>query len=230
MKTFLIIGGNSGIGHETVQKLVADGHRVIAALRRPEELSIAGVETQTFDAHNPSALDLPEVIDGLVYFPGSINLKPFQSLKEGDFQEDYQVNAQGAVNVLQQAFPALKKSSSASVVLFSTVAVQTGMPYHASIAMAKGAIEGLTRSLAAEWAPKIRVNAIAPSLTDTPLAANLLNLDAKREASAKRHPLQKVGSAAEVAQMTCLLLSDDASFITGQVLKLDGGISSVKTF
>ena len=230
MKTFLVIGGNTGIGYETVKKLIDAGHKVIAALRDAESLKALGVETQEFEATSPSSLTLPEKLDGVVYFPGSINLKPFHGLKETDFDLDYQVNAKAVVNVLQQALPALKKSESASVVLFSTVAVQTGMPYHASIAMAKGAIEGLTRSLAAEWAPKIRVNAIAPSLTDTPLASSLLNAEAKKEASAKRHPLNRIGSAEELAAITCLLLGDDSRFMTGQVLSADGGISSVKTF
>lgn len=230
MKTFLIIGGNSGIGYETVQLLIQSGHRVLAAVRAAGPLEELGVETQPFDAHNPQDLTLPESLDGLVYFPGSINLKPFSGLKVEDFTRDYAVNAMGAVHVLQQALPALKKSPAASVVLFSTVAVQTGMPYHASIAMAKGAVEGLTRSLAAELAPRIRVNAIAPSLTDTPLAHSLLNADEKKAASAKRHPLNRVGEAAEVASFTAMLLSENSRSITGQVFKLDGGISAVKTF
>ncbi len=230
MKTILIIGGNTGIGLETAKKLQASGDRVIAAVRSPEPLQALGIETIPFEATELTPLSLPEQLDGVVYFPGSINLKPFHRLSAEDFQRDYQVNAAGAVHCLQQALPSLKKSPSASVVLFSTVAVQTGMPYHASIAMAKGAIEGLTRSLAAELAPKIRVNAIAPSLTDTPLASNLLNADAKREASAKRHPLNRVGEADELASLTTFLLSDASQFMTGQVIAADGGMSSVKTF
>jgi len=230
MKTFLLIGGNSGIGLETAKKLKAEGHRVIAAVRTVAPLAELGVETLAFDATNLQKLDLPDTLDGMVYFPGSINLKPFHRLAEKDFLADYQINAQGAAFCLQQALPALQKSSTASVVMFSTVAVQTGMSFHASIAMAKGAIEGLTRSLAAEWAPKIRVNAIAPSLTDTPLASNLLNGEAKREASAKRHPLNRVGLPAEVADLVGFLLSDSARSMTGQILSVDGGMSSVKTF
>lgn len=230
MKTFLIIGGNSGMGEETAKKLISEGHRVIAALRKPEHMEIEGVEKQSFNALEPTPLDLPETLDGFVYFPGSINLKPFNGLKEEDFNTDYQINAKGAVYALQQALPSLKNAESASVVLYSTVAVQTGMPYHASIAMAKGAVEGLTRSLAAEWAPKIRVNAIAPSLTDTPLASNLLNTESKREASEKRHPLNRVGHAEEFATLTAFLLGDGSRFMTGQVVSADGGISSVKTF
>ncbi len=230
MKTILMIGGNTGIGYEAAKKLKSAGHRVIAAVREAAPLEALGVETQPFEATALSELDLPEVLDGLVYFPGSINLKPFHRLTASDFENDYAINAQGAVHCLQQALPALKKSPQASVVLFSSVAVQTGMPFHASIAMAKGAVEGLTRSLAAELAPRIRVNAIAPSLTDTPLAAPLLNAEAKREASAKRHPLNQVGDPADLASLVSLLLGEESKFITGQVLAADGGMSSVKLF
>jgi NAD(P)-dependent dehydrogenase (short-subunit alcohol dehydrogenase family) len=157
-------------------------------------------------------------------------LKPFHRLTEEDFLRDYRVNVLGAVAALQSALPALKASGPASVVLFSTVAVAQGMPMHASIASAKGALEGLTRSLAAEWAPLIRVNAVAPSLTDTPLAGPLLNSDLKKEVAGKRHPLQRVGSADETAALVEHLLGDQARFMTGQILRIDGGLSSVRTF
>jgi NAD(P)-dependent dehydrogenase (short-subunit alcohol dehydrogenase family) len=163
-----------------------------------------------------------------VYCPGSINLKPFRSLKPDDFKKDLEVNVMGAVRVLQQYQSGLQKSAGSGVVLFSTVAVQTGMPYHASVAVAKGAVEGLVRSLAAEWAPVVRVNCIAPSLTDTPLAARLLDSDVKRQSSADRHPLKRVGDSEHIAALACFLLSDEAGFITGQVIKADGGISSIK--
>lgn len=230
MKTFLVVGGNTGIGYETIKKLKTGGNRVVAALREAGDLKELGVETVGFEAHEPVSFEVPEVLDGLVYAPGSITLKPFHGLREADFDRDYQINAKGAVACLQHVLPALKKAENASVVLFSTVAVQTGMPYHASIAMAKGAVEGLTRALAAEWAPKIRVNAIAPSLTDTPLAAALLNAPAKREAAAKRHPLHRVGDPIEMAELVCFLLSEASRFMTGQVVSADGGLSSVKTF
>lgn len=145
-----------------------------------------------------------------------------------DFQTDYQLQVLGAIQSIQSALPALKKSKQASVVLFSTVAVQQGLPFHSLVSASKGAIEGLTRALAAEFAPKIRVNAIAPSLTDTPLAENLLNSDAKREANAARHPLKRVGEATDIAHMAAFLLSDNASWISGQVLHVDGGISSLR--
>ncbi|MFT5468448.1 MAG: 3-oxoacyl-[acyl-carrier protein] reductase [Verrucomicrobiales bacterium] len=231
-QTVLIAGGGSGIGLETVKRLSGRGSQIICATRSPEKLSgQPDITTIPFNAEDPAPdLDLPDVLDGAVYFPGTISLKPFQTLKSDDFLRDLEVNFLGATRFLREALPSLKRSSSASVVLFSTVAVQTGLPFHASIAAAKGAVEGLTRSLAAEWAPKIRVNAIAPSLTNTPLAARLLGADAKIEAAGERHPLKKIGDPADIAELVDLLLSDASKFITGQILKVDGGLSSVRTF
>jgi NAD(P)-dependent dehydrogenase (short-subunit alcohol dehydrogenase family) len=174
---------------------------------------------------------LPKRIQGLVYCPGSIRLRPFQRLKPEEFLEDFQINLLGAVNAIKACLPGLKSAKApGSFVLFSTVAVQTGMPFHASIASAKGAIEGLTRSLAAELAPKIRVKAIAPSLTDTPLAEALLSDDGKRTAAAKRHPLHRIGNTADIAAAATFLLDDSASWITGQILAVDGGMGAVRTF
>jgi NAD(P)-dependent dehydrogenase (short-subunit alcohol dehydrogenase family) len=173
---------------------------------------------------------LPASLDGLIYFPGTITLKPFHRLTPADFLNDFQVNCLGAAHVIQQALPALKSAPAASIVLFSTIAVAQGMAFHASIAAAKAAVEGLTKSLAAELAPKIRVNAIAPSLTDTPLASLLLGNETKREAAAKRHPLQTVGKPDDIAQLVAFLLSSASSFLTGQILRPDGGLSSVRTF
>lgn len=229
-KTIAVIGGNSGIGLATVQRLKNAGHTIFAATRQGDELKKLGVQVQTFDALSPIALNWPEKLDGFIYFPGSIQLKPFHRLTIEEFQKDLQINLFGAIVALQSALPALKASGNASVVLFSTVAVSQGMPMHASIAAAKGAVEGLTRSLAAEWAPVIRVNAIAPSLTDTPLASLLLNSDLKKEASAKRHPLQRIGSADEFAELTEFLISDASRFMSGQILHVDGGLSSIKLF
>lgn len=229
-KHIAIIGGTSGIGRATVAQLQADGHFVHAACRSPEKLADLGVVAQSFDAAAPGPLTWPERLDGFVYFPGSISLKPFHRLTVEDFQRDLQVNLFGAIAALQSALPALKASGNASVVLFSTVAVAQGMPMHASISAAKGALEGLARSLAAEWAPLIRVNVIAPSLTDTPLAGALLNSDLKKEAAAKRHPLQQVGRSEDMASLVAHLLSGHARFMTGQVLHVDGGLSSVRTF
>ena len=229
-KHIALIGGTSGIGRATIDYLHSKGYVLHIACRSPEKLADLGIAAQVFDATAPTPLVWPEKLDGLVYFPGTIQLKPFHRLTAEDFQKELQVNLLGAVAALQSALPALKASGNASVVLFSTVAVTQGMPMHASIASAKGAVEGLTRSLAAEWAPVIRVNAIAPSLTDTPLASSLLNSDLKKEASAKRHPLQRIGSATEFSEIVEFLLSDTACFMSGQIIHVDGGLSSLKLF
>lgn len=229
-KNYLIIGGGTGIGKSIVQILSAKGHQVFAA--SPNILAAdlpSSVQRISFNVlEEEEIFGLPEHLDGLVYCPGSINLKPFHRIKLEDFQREMDLNFMGAVKCTQAVLPLLKKSEQASVLYFSTVAVQSGLPFHASIAAAKGAIEGLTRSLAAEYAPKIRFNAIAPSLTDTPLAENLLSNDKKREANAERHPLKRIGTPEDMANMATLLLSDEGSWISGQVLKIDGGMSAIK--
>lgn len=231
MKTYLIVGGTSGIGLETT-KLLSQNNRVVVLSRENKNLDgLSNVEFLSADVVK-SVDELPQIdgsIDGLVYCPGTINLKPLKSLKIEDFQNDFEVNLLGAVKVINKYFNNLKSAGKSSIVLFSTVAVQTGMQYHASIASAKGAVEGLTRTLAAEFAPNIRVNCIAPSITNTPLAEKLLNNEAKLKASEDRHPLKRIGDAKEIAETVAFLLSDSASFITGQIIKVDGGISSVKT-
>lgn len=228
--TILLIGGNSGIGLATARRLLDQGDTVIAAARTAGPLAELGVKVQAFDARHPTALALPPALDGLVYFPGTITLKPFHRLTAEDFTADFEINCLGAVAAIQAALPALKASASASIVLFSSVAVKQGMPFHASIAAAKAAVEGLARSLAAELAPRIRVNVIAPSLTDTPLAAGLLGNEAKREAAAKRHPLQQIGDPEQTAELVRFLLADSADFITGQIMRPDGGLSQIRTF
>ena len=223
-KNIVIIGGNSGVGASVKEKLARSGAEVFSYSR-------TGAGGRVLDVTSDfGQIDgLPDVIDGLVYCPGTINLKPFHRFSVADFQHDYEVNLLGAVKVLQACMKGLKKSTSASVVLYSTVAVGVGLGFHASISSAKGAVEGLVRSLAAEWAPsKIRVNAVAPSLTDTPLASQLLGTDEKKEASNKRHPLGRFGTAEDIAGATLFLLSEEASWMTGQILHVDGGMSSVK--
>ena len=148
---------------------------------------------------------------------------------EEDYLNDFQQNLLGAVRLLRVCLPALKRANGASVVLYSTVATRVGMPFHASVAASKSAVEGFAKSIAAEWASSsIRVNVIAPSLTDTPLAAALLNTPEKRDAAAKRHPLQRIGSPAQIASLTQFLLSDNSNFITGQTISVDGGMSVLK--
>lgn len=223
-KNFVLIGGNSGIGKAVAAQLREAGANLFL-------YSKSGNGTQAIDITQDfeQLPGLPEVIDGVVYCPGTIQLKPFHRLSIADFKHEMEVNFFGAVRVLQACLKGLKKSDSPSVVLYSTVAVQTGMGFHAGIASSKGAIEGLTRSLAAEWAPsKIRVNAIAPSLTETPLAAALLGTPEKKEASDKRHPLGRIGTPEDIAEATVFLLSEKSSWMTGQILHLDGGMSNLK--
>jgi len=227
---FLVIGGSSGVGLEIVKLLSAQGDRVCAASRSEGDAAgLPGVSWQPYDVTDREAtLTLPDRLDGLVYCPGTIQLKPFGRLSDNDFQQELEVNFLGAVRAIRLAHPAMKASSLASIVLFSTVAVGTGLPYHAGIASAKGALEGLARTLAAEFAPKIRVNCLALSLTDTPLAGALLSSEEKRRASAERHPLKRIGDASEVAMAAAFLLGAESGFMTGQVLKIDGGISTLK--
>jgi 3-oxoacyl-[acyl-carrier protein] reductase len=231
MANYLIVGGTSGIGESIVKSLTSHENQIITFSRTPKvSESSTLVQHLIWDAANPEvpALELSH-LDGLVYCPGTINLKPFHRYTDEEILEEFTINTLGAVRILRQMLPLLKKSSTPSVVLFSTVAVQTGMPFHANISMAKGAIEGLTRSLAAEWAPIIRVNAIAPSLTNTRLAEKLVSTPEKIEASAKRHPLQKIGTPQNIAEAALFLLSDKSAWMTSQIIHVDGGIGTIKT-
>lgn len=223
---YLIVGGTSGIG-EAIVNLLSQNHSVYVWSRNNYKY-IEQHKSVDITSSEITTDDLPEVLDGVVYCPGSINLKPFHRLTTEDFLADYTINFLGAVNALQKTFPLLKKSKSASVVLFSSVAASQGMPFHASIASAKAAIEGLTKSLAAEWAPTIRVNCIAPSLTDTPLAERFLSSEEKKEAAAKRNPMQQIGNPADLAEAVAFLLSEKSKWITGQTLHIDGGLSTIK--
>ena len=227
-KNILIIGGSSGIGFQIVKK-INEEHNVFVANRTNESLSGLNHQYIKVDV-SKETLDpsyLPDSLDGLVYCPGSINLRPFRGLKPETFIEDFNLNVMGAVRSINAVLKNLNNSSQASIVLFSTVAVQIGMPFHSSVAVSKGAIEGLTRSLAAELAPKISVNAIAPSIVNTPLAEKFLNSESKMERAVERHPLKKVGSADEIANFAIHLLFN-SSWMTGQILGVDGGIGSTK--
>ncbi len=232
MKTIVIAGAGKGIGLSTAQRLAGKHQLITVSRNATPELDALHTDFRAFDLANPdlSALaPLPEAVHGLVYCPGSIVLKPFQRLSREDFLNDYRQNVLGAVSLIQGLLPALKKANGASVVLFSSVAARTGMSFHASIASAKAAVEGLARSLSAELAPfQIRVNVIAPSLTDTPLASALLGTPEKREAAMKRHPLQGIGDPDKIAALAEFLLGDESTWITGQVIGVDGGLGSLR--
>lgn len=225
MKTFFIVGHRSGIGRALTQMLLDRGDHVIGLSRGSANFTHANLREIQADVVNWDGTGLPERLDGFVYAPGSINLKPFKGYKADEFRNDFELNALGAALALQKAEKALREGQG-SALLFSTVAVSQGMSYHASIAMAKGAVEGLVRSLAAEWAPVVRVNAVAPSLTNTPLAAKLLGNEARATAAAERHPLKRVGEASDLAAASLALL--DNPWISGQILGVDGGMSSLR--
>ena len=222
---YLVVGANSAIGGSIIDKLLEQGHQVVRTSRGE---SNEGPLEFYFDALEERDIDLPEIpLDGMVYLPGTITLKPFSRLTEQDFLKDFRINTLGAVKVLQRALPNLKKAKNASIVLFSTVAASKGLPYHASIAAAKSAVEGLGLSLAAELAPQIRVNIIAPSLTDTPLASRLLLNQQRRDAAVERHPLKDIGKPEQIASLAVYLLGEDSSWMTGQVVAIDGGLSTI---
>lgn len=227
-KNILLIGGSQGIGFEIASKLHNE-YTVYVASRTNENLGNLDVNYIQYDTTNDT-LDidqLPDCIDGFVFCPGSINLKPFKSLSVDAFREDIELNFLSMVKVVHQIINNCKNSDQASLIFFSTVAVKVGMPFHTSVAAAKGAVEGFAKALAAEYAPKLRVNVIAPSLTDTPLAKRLLSNDKKREMMDARHPLKRVGVAKDIASVASFLLSDESSWITGQVIGVDGGMSTL---
>ena len=231
MSTILIIGASSGIGQQLASTLSTAGQQVVGTYHSHPLTS----DSAQITYHHCNILDeqpdfsyIPEALDGLVFCPGSIVLKPFHRIKPEDFIDDYRLQVIGAIKTIQAALPALKKGNYPSIVLFSTAAVQTGLNFHSLVSASKGAIEGMTRALAAELAPTIRVNCIAPSLTDTPMAANLLNTEEKRMANAQRHPLRRIGTTSDIASMAEFLLSEKSGWITGQVMHVDGGISRLK--
>lgn len=232
MKNYVVIGGSSGIGKAVANQLAAIGHSVFATYNTTDvsDLANPGISYHHLDvmAENPDMSWVPEVVDGFVYAPGAIALLPFGRLKPEKVTADFNLQVLGAVTTLQKMVPHLKKSVHPSVIFFSTVAVQMGFNFHSQVAISKGAIEGLTRSLAAEFAPTIRVNAIAPSITQTPLAAKFLSSPEKIEANAQRHPLKKIGVADDIAETAVFLLTEQSRWITGQIINVDGGITRVK--
>ena len=230
MRNYVIIGGSSGIGKELVNLLSDEGSNVFTTFNRNVVEDKGNIKYRKFDVLTDTLNldDLPEEIHGLAYCPGSINLKPFHRFKDEDFINDYKLQVLGATKVIQQLLPRIKASQKGSIVLFSTVAVQYGFNFHSQVAMSKGAIEGLTRSLAAELSPTIRVNAIAPSLTNTSLATKFLNTEEKVNLQSEKNPLKKVGTAKDVAETAVFLLSQKSSWITGQIMHVDGGYSKIK--
>lgn len=220
MRNYLFLGASSALAQATKTKVESEGDSVFQISRNA---SYSDVEILDYVSVMPS---IEQRFDGLVYFPGSINLKPFRSLKLEDFQDDFNIHVLGAVNSLK-AYQA-QLNEGASVVLISSVAANVGMPFHASVASVKAALEGLGRSLAAEWAPKIRVNVVAPSLTITPMAEKLTNTPEKIEAGAQRHPMKRLGNPQDFASCIAFLLSEQSAWITGQVIPVDGGMGKLK--
>ncbi|MEM9647219.1 MAG: SDR family oxidoreductase [Bacteroidota bacterium] len=226
MKKIVIVGGSKGIGAAILEKLVAENQIVNLSRTEPKSKS-SNVVHFGCDVLKDELPDIDEV-DVLIYCPGSINLKPIQRLSLEDFRDDFEINVIGAVKAIQKYLPLLKKGMAPSILLFSTVASKLGMPYHASIAASKSAVEGLVKSLGAELSPTIRVNAIAPTVTDTQLAEKLLRNERMVENMKERHPLKKFLTPDEVAEMATFLLSEKAASISGQVFELDCGIISFK--
>jgi len=220
MKTILLVGASSAMAQSTARILEQEGNRVIRLSRNADYSDFPILD------YHESLPTFDSAIDGIVYFPGTIQLKPFRSLKVEDFKQDLEIHVFGAINVLKAYASLLSESS--SVVLISSVAAHLGMPFHASVSLSKGALEGLALALAAEWSPKTRVNVVAPSLTLTPMAEKLTNSPEKVEAGANRHPLKRLGNPEDFSQIISFLLSDNSSWITGQTFAVDGGLSALK--
>jgi 3-oxoacyl-[acyl-carrier protein] reductase len=226
MNKIVIIGGSKGIG-STILLQQLENHFIYNISRTAPDISHPNLVNFQADVLSD---ELPEIedLDTLIYCPGSINLKPFLNLSIGDFRSDFEINVIGAVRVLQKYLPVLKKGNNPSVVLFSTVAVKLGMPFHASIATAKAGVEGLVKSLGAELASVVRVNAIAPTITETSLSASILRNDRMKENMRERHPMKEYLKADEVAQLTAYLISEKASSISGQIFQMDYGLVTFK--
>jgi 3-oxoacyl-[acyl-carrier protein] reductase len=226
MKTVIVIGGSKGIGNAIVSNLMANNKVINISRTAPEQTH----ENLTHITCNVVQDELPEIdsANSLIYCPGSINLKPISRLSMDDFKNDFEINVLGAVKSIQKYLPILKKNDKPSILLFSTVAAKLGMPFHASIAASKSGVEGLVKSLGAELAPHVRVNAIAPTVTDTQLASKLLRNEKMIDAITERHPLKKFLNPQEVAEMAVFLISDKSASLSGQVIEMDCGIVSFK--
>ena len=228
---FVVVGGSKGMGLGIVKRLTGDGHSVTVLSRSADQLSgLDNLQHVQVDVTTDEITRdmLPEKIDGLAYCPGSINLRSFRALKPETYREDFELNVVGAVKSISAALKGLKAADPSSVLLFSTVAVGQGMPMHASIAASKGAIEGLARTLAAELAPEVRVNCIAPALTDTPLTERFFSDPEKAAAIGAKYPMGRTGTVDDIASMGHFLLTNQSGWMTGQVLGIDGGMSSVR--
>jgi 3-oxoacyl-[acyl-carrier protein] reductase len=226
MRNIVIIGGSKGIGNAILLQQLRN-NKVYNISRSAPDITHPNL------IHYPISIledDLPQIeaVDVLIYCPGSITLKPILSLNLDDFRNDFEINVIGAVKAIQKYLPALKKGSNPSIVLFSTVAAKLGMPFHASIATAKAGIEGLVKSLGAELASVVRVNAIAPTITETSLSATILRNDRMKENMMERHPMKSYLKPNEVAEMANYLISENAKSISGQVFEMDYGIVSFK--
>ena len=231
MKNYLVIGASSGIGHALTAMLSETSNVIGTYFSNEPDTSLSRVSWQQFDVMNDSTsnLEIPETLDGIVYCPGSINLKPFHRFSEDEILRDIQLQVTGGLKAVQANIKALKNAKNPSVVFVSTVAAQKGFAYHTQVSISKGAVEGMTKSLAAELAPHVRVNCVAPSLTDTQLAGRLLNSDEKKELHGKAHPMGRVGEPEDIANAIAFLLSDEAAWISGQVMPVDGGRSTLNT-
>lgn len=226
MKNIVIMGGSKGIGNAILQQQL-EKNKVYNISRTAPEISHPNLIHFSLDILQDA---LPEIesIDTLIYCPGSINLKPIGSLSIDDFRNDFEINVIGAVKAIQKYLPALKRGTHPSIVLFSTVAAKLGMPFHASIATAKAGVEGLVKSLGAELASVVRINAIAPTITETSLSANILRNDRMKENMVERHPMKGYLKPEEVADMVDFLISEKAKSISGQILEMDYGIVTFK--
>ena len=227
MRYILIIGGTKGIGKAIIDLLIEE-NKITCMSRNVSDFNHENYNHIQLDATLDDFPDL-EKIDSLVYCPGSINLKPISTLSIEDFRNDFELNVIGAVKSIKKYLPLLKKGENPSILLFSTVATKLGMPYHASVSASKSAIDGIVKTLGAELAPKIRINAIAPTITNTELASKILRNEKVLENMIERHPLKKILSADEVAKMAKFLISEDGSSISGQIINMDAGIVSFKS-